>query len=350
MIVNASTLSGDNLEQIEESHITIEGGLITEVADGYSTGAVDCRKYLAAPSLFNAHTHVGDSFAKEAVFGMNASQAVGKDGAKWGIYPHSSPQERVDSMEDSMAYMLSSGTTSFADFRENGLEGIAELKKAAESIKIKPVILGRNVSEKECDGLGLNLYQEGQIPEPREKILALHAGESEGEVERALKHNPDVIIHYTKASKEEIRIAARKNISIVVCPRSNSCLQAGFPDVRGMLDAGVNVSLGTDNVMINQPNMFREMEYLSKASLLQGSMLSPQEVFALSSRNGAKAFRKNSGTIKKGADADIMFLDKNAPTLKGSKNLLASIVHRCEPENVRKVLVDGLFAVDKDKK
>jgi len=41
----------------------------------------------------------------------------------------------------------------------------------------------------------------------------------------------------------------------------------GLPDVLKMLDLGIAVGVGTDNVMLNSPNMFEEMQFLAKALL-----------------------------------------------------------------------------------
>ena len=328
----------------------IEQGKILDVGEGYLSGGIDCKKYLLMPSFFNAHTHVGDSFAKEAALGLDVSHAVGEKSFKWELYEQSSPNERITAMKDTLAYMLASGTTGFADFREQGLEGVKELKSALGKTEMKSVILGRDINESECDGFGLNLYQTNQIPNKRKKFLALHAGEKDGEIEKAFECKPDVLIHFTKASNGEIKQAAVKKISVVVCPRSNSLLGVGLPKVREMIDAGLNVSLGTDNVMLNQPDMLREMEYLSKTSYLTGEPLTPTEVFRMATYNSASAFQINSGLLKEGMNADLLFVSKNAPNLKGSRNMLASVVHRCEPENIRKIMIDGNFVLDKDKK
>ena len=349
MIINTSILIGEEFKYLEEAHMEIEGNKILSIGDGYENNCLDYKKYLAAPSFFNSHTHVGDSFAKEAVLGCNVSQAVGKRGLKWTLYQNSSKQERINAMGGTLKYMVSSGTTGFSDFRENGSDGVDELKTSLSEIKMHSVILGRDVDEDNCDGLGLNLYQSNQIPTDRKKFLVLHAGEKEGEVEKALEMKPDAIIHFTKASVDEIKKAARDKISVVVCPRSNALLKIGFSKVREMLDAGVNVSLGTDNVMLNQPDMFREMEFLSKISCLFGESIEPLEILRMATY-GAQTFNINSGVLGEGMNADLMFIDKNSSNLKYSKNILASLVHRCEPENVRKVMLDGNLILDKDLK
>jgi cytosine/adenosine deaminase-related metal-dependent hydrolase len=341
MIINTSILAGEGFEYEKEAHITIEDGLIREAECGFEKGGVDFSNYLAVPSFFNAHTHLGDSFAMDAAAGLNVRQAVGSKGLKWKLYEGSTGRKRINSMKESLAYMVSSGTTGFSDFREYGINGINELKTALKSSPLKPVILGRDVDEGECDGLGLNVYQVGQIPKKRRKLLALHAGECKGEIEKAFGYNPDIIVHFTKATSSEIKKAVSEKIDVVVCPRSNSLLRAGFPPIRGMLDSGINVSLGTDNVMVSQPDMFREMEYTYTASMLNESPIAPEEVLMMATRNGAQAFKINSGLIKKGMNADIIFLDKKYSCLAHSRNILASIVHRCGLQDVRKVMIDG---------
>jgi len=350
MMYNASILQGNEFEFIEEAHFQIEEGVITDVGEGYLPGGVDYRQYLAMPSFFNAHTHLGDSFAKEALLGLNVTQAVGKKGLKWKLYESSTRSERMIAMKDSLKFMLASGTTGFADFREFGMEGINELKDCLTASNMTSIILGRDVDENECDGFGLNLYQKNQIPKNRKKILALHAGEKEGELEKALELRPDILVHFTKAGKRAIKQAVKNKISVVVCPRSNSLLQAGFPKVREMLDSRIKVSLGSDNVMLNQPNMLREMEYLFKVSHLVGKPLTPAEVLRTATYNGFKTFNINSGLLKKGMSASLLFLDKNAPNLRHSKDIRASIVGRCEMENIRKVMIDGKFVLNKNGK
>ncbi|MFH1126102.1 MAG: amidohydrolase family protein, partial [Candidatus Altiarchaeota archaeon] len=337
MMLNTSVLFGEDFEYMEEAHIEIAQGKTNEVDEGYVPGAFDYKKYFVMPSFFNAHTHIGDSFAKEAALGLDVSKAVGRKGVKWKLYQNSSRSERISAMRETLEYLLSSGTTGFSEFREHGLDGIEELKTALGRSRMKSIILGRDVDESECDGLGLNLYQTEQIPKKRGKILALHAGEKEGEIEKAFEWKPDVIVHFTKAKTAEIKEAAKRNISIVVCPRSNSLLSVGFPKVKEMLKAKINVSIGTDNVMLNQPNMFREMEYLSKLSYLFRKPIKPEGVLRMATYNGARAFKINSGLVKKGMNADLIFIDKNALNLRHTRSMAAAVVHRCEPENVRKV-------------
>jgi cytosine/adenosine deaminase-related metal-dependent hydrolase len=47
------------------------------------------------------------------------------------------------------------------------------------------------------------------------------------------------------------------------------------------------------------------------------------------------------GSLKAGKQADVVFLNLNSPSLRFSKDLIASIVHRTSPEDVEGVMVGG---------
>jgi len=346
MFINSSFLAGDSFELVEEGHLLIDQGRIKEANDGFITGGTDARDLLCIPALINAHTHIGDSFAKEAALGLSAGEAMGRNGLKWELYRKANSQEILRAMRDSVQYMLNSGISCFADFREGGVNGADLLRKATEGIPVKSIILGRDDSIENFDGLGINPWQLDQIPDNRKGLVAIHAGESEGEAAEALSRNPDIIVHFTIATKEDIAAAARKKVSVVVCPRANALLGVGIPPVRELMSRGVNVAIGTDNVMLNSPSLWREMEFISKLSYLKKG-IAPADILKMATSNAAKALGLNSGTIKKGKQADLIFLDRNAPNFRDSRNILAAIVHRTEPENVRKVMLGGEFVVEK---
>lgn len=347
--INATIFAGESFEVIEEGHLVIEKGKIAEVNDGYVREGLDYKDYLIMPSLVNSHTHLGDSFAKEGVLGLTTEEAVGPQGKKWQYYKNATKEEIKKAMRDSLIYMLDSGITTFVDFREGGGEGVKLIKEALQDVPINGCILGREIELNEADGLGLNTHELEQIPEERGgKIIAIHAGEEKGEIKMTLEKNPDIIVHFTKGTEKEIELVAERGIHIVICPRANAVLGVGIPPGRELLDMGVNVSLGTDNIMINSPNLFREMEFLSKLSYLR-EPVTPREILKMVTLNPSKMLKMNSGTIEKGKNADLIFIDKKAKNLRNNKEFLATIVHRCEPENVRKVMIKGKEVINKEK-
>ena len=93
MLINCQLLAGEKLEHIQEAHLGLEGSIIKFFGDGFVSGAEDLKDLLAMPGLVNAHTHLGDSFAKDACIGLSVQQAVGIDGMKWKLYEKADKKE-----------------------------------------------------------------------------------------------------------------------------------------------------------------------------------------------------------------------------------------------------------------
>lgn len=331
-------------------HLPIEDGTLIAIEDDHAPNGIDFSQYVVLPSLANAHTHLGDAFAKEATLRLTPTQAVGRNGKKWQLLKEKDSKLQRQTIAETLRFQLQTGTTLCADFREEGQQGASLLKQVAKNTPMHVIILGRGDAKKDIHGWGLNVYSEEELPAKRNgKLLAIHAGEAPGEIEKALAMNPDIIVHATLATSEEIAKIAANNIGVIICPRANAALGVGHPPVRGLLDAGVTVALGTDNAMINQPNLWREMDYLLKTSMLHGAVTA-EEVYTMATRNGRTILGRRGGVLEPGAPADLIFIEKNAPNLRHSHDPLATLITRTEPENVRKVMVAGEIVVDKDTK
>jgi len=345
-VLNAQILAYESLEYLPEAHLVIRGKTIEEVREGFEGGGIDYKNCLIIPALFNAHTHLGDSFAQEAALGLSLEEAVGKDGLKWELYQQVESRVQVRAMKESLRYMLTTGITGFADFREGGKEGVKRLLLALKNLPLRAYILGRELALHDMDmvhGLGLNLEHliDKESP-PSAKFLAIHAGEAkEGEVKLALKFRPNLIVHATHVTEEEIEEIASTKTPVVVCPRANALLRSGFPPVRKLLDAGVKVALGTDNVMLSQPNLWRELEFTSKVSHLLHQPLTPKELLTMVTTTPSQIFSTNGGVIAEGKFADFIVLNLNAPNLHYTKNIHATLVHRVERANIMEVWVEG---------
>jgi Cytosine deaminase and related metal-dependent hydrolases len=94
----------------------------------------------------------------------------------------------------------------------------------------------------------------------------------------------------TYASKNDLNVVAKKTRGIVICPRANSSLAEGIPDIDLMQKAGCVIALGTDNVMINSPDMFREMDFIWKVTMgIHKKRINPKDIL----KNGYSKWRKN---------------------------------------------------------
>jgi len=251
--------------------IYLEHGVIRSIEE---IRPAPCRFIL--PGLFNAHTHIGDTVAMDTpITGDLASIVAPPDGLKHRILRATDQRTLTAAMRSTMEYMERTGTAGFADFREGGPPGVSALKEAAAGLGIRPLILGRDGGEVHADGLGISSVRdiqdhERQIDEARRKgkLIAIHAGERDHhDIEGALSCDPDLLIHCTHARDRDLRECADRGIPIAICPRSNWVLgvthSAAAPPVARMIELGCTVFLGTDNTMFIQPDLWREMAFLS---------------------------------------------------------------------------------------
>ena len=132
MIINCSLID-ENFDFIEEGHLVVKNGVIDAVGDGFVSDGGNFKDYLVMPALINAHTHVGDSFAKEAAIGFSAKDACGPKGLKWRLYREVERDELIAGIKESIKYMLNSGTGAFGDFREFGILGTEMLEESTQS-------------------------------------------------------------------------------------------------------------------------------------------------------------------------------------------------------------------------
>ena len=389
-ITNASLLLGRELEYVEQGYIEIEIGKIRSTSAGSYNGSgkkLDAKGFVIIPGLINAHTHIADSIGKDIAAGQRLDARVHPVfGAKKKILQKSLPEHLKTFIRNSAILMMKKGIVAFADFREDGLNGIRLLKDAVDGLPIKCVTLGRInyysssptdaaglPPEKEeqakqvielADGLGIsgaNENTDAALAQYRrlagKKLIAIHAAESKetvkfakvhtgrSEVDRVMEHlKPDFVVHMTNATENEISLVAKSGTGIVICPRANGVLGAGIPKVAQMLGQDCLVAIGTDNVMLNSPDILRELDYIWKASrATEGEMLEAHELLKMATVNAAQILRLNTGCIEVGRAADLVFIDKKHADLYPMHDPYAAIVHRLSQSSIGAVMIDGRF-------
>jgi cytosine/adenosine deaminase-related metal-dependent hydrolase len=402
------TFVNNGFIEIEENGIIKKAGAgnYRDIIDN-ERNVIDAEGFLIIPGFINAHTHIGDSIGKDLLISSGLDERVNPVfGAKKDILQKSRPDHLKMFMRSSAISMMKKGIVTFADFREGGIEGVKLLKAAISDLPIKCVILGRleyyfNQVKKEmirselgreqndsklssnllqmasdilriADGLGISganentdesliqyrkLLQNKNNKENKKLLIAIHAAESKHtndlsisktgrtEINRIMQYlKPDIIVHMTNASEEDISIVAKKGTGVIVCPRSNGILGVGIPKVARMLKLGCTIGIGTDNVMLNSPDIFRELDYLWKVSrATEPEFISPKEILMMATVNNAKILGLNSGYIENGRSADLLFIDKNHIDLYPIHNPYASIIHRASQDSIKAVMINGKF-------
>src|SRR2546422_1415325 len=388
LIRNVSLLLGRELDYVNTACVRISNKYIEAIGKKIQSKKdeqiIDCEGLLMMPGLINAHTHIGDSIAKDINIDEDVESKIHPvTGFKQKILKSSGVSHLTSFIQSSCLSMIRKGITKFIDFREGGVEGVNILQRASFGIPIRPVILGRidfyqdfksiktnsSIPESKksdlknllnnCDGIGIsgpNEFSDSALRHfsKQKKICAIHSAETEesnatsskvtgkSETERALLAKPDFLVHMTHASKKDLQLVSKNKSSIVVCPRANGALAEGIPDVNLMLETGCNVAIGTDNVMINSPDMLKEMDYLWKVSMgMKKKRLAPKSILKMSTVNGSDLLGGKVGIIQINNIADFIFIEKHAIDLEPMHNPYASLVHRTSENTIRAVMFEG---------
>jgi guanine deaminase len=135
------------------------------------------------------------------------------------------------------------------------------------------------------------------------------------------------------AEPDHLARVADQSVPIAVCPRANSVLDVGRPPIRDLLDH-TTVALGTDNVMLNSPSMFREMAHTAKRF-----DVSSREVLRMATTAGAEIAGLDCGVLAPGKRAALTVLDGDSDNLAGTDQPVDSVVRRATALDVDRVLL-----------
>ncbi|MFZ5368822.1 MAG: amidohydrolase family protein [Spirochaetota bacterium] len=118
-----------------------------------------------------------------------------------------------------------------------------------------------------------------------------------------------LLIHCIGFSDADIAKVAKAGASISWCPASNTFMFNVTCKIRKMLEAGINIGIGTDSTHTGSINLLEEMRYARKVYRdMYGEDLDAKTIFSMVTINPAKAFRMADrlGTLEPGKLADIL--------------------------------------------
>lgn len=346
------------------------------------------------PGLINSHTHMGDSFLADGAAAMTLEEGFFRpNGYKYRQLDAADPEVQYAAIRDSLACMAASGTVAHIDFREQGLPGTRLLRRASSETGVASIIMGqipqlpftdsqlnRNQSPlpakalaafqsllEEADGLSESTINDltdpawrqlFQLTESKQRLRAIHCLENEGyrqksqsisgrgDLERALDvFQPHIVVHLTVADTREINLLKDSGTVAVINPRANAALGLPLPPIRNLLEANVPLLLGTDNGLLNSPNLLPELDFTYRVAKSQyGNAIDPPpaRILAMATSNIRFAFpHLHCGFLEEGLPATFTVIDGSAPTLRYSRNLLASLLCRITPAEVQATVLHG---------
>ncbi|MCR4301671.1 MAG: TRZ/ATZ family hydrolase [Sulfuricaulis sp.] len=385
---------------LEHHSIAVHGGKIVEVLPTKSTAkkyrateTVDLPHQALIPGLVNAHTH-----AAMTLFRGLADDLPLMDWLNHHIWPAEAKWVSEafvrDGTELAIAEMLKSGTTCFSDmyFFPDVTARVchdAGMRACVGLIMLDfPSAWAQNADE--YLHKGLKLHDELRNSElvitafaphapytvsdaPLEKIrmyadeldipVHMHVHETAHEVSEGQKQHgmrplarlaklgllgPRLIaVHMTQLLPEEIKTLAQDNVSVAHCPESNLKLASGFCPVQALVQAGVNVALGTDGAASNNSlDMLEEMHIaalLAKGVSNDATAIPARTALRMATLNGAKALglEARTGSLTAGKAADIAAIDLSAISSQPVYEPLSQIVYATTRNQVSDVWING---------
>lgn len=170
-------------------------------------------------------------------------------------------------------------------------------------------------------------------------------------------------VHMTQLHHDEIQLLATTGSHVIHCPESNMKLASGICPVKQLLNAGVNVALGTDSSSSNNDlDLFGEMRsaaMLAKISNMDATAISADQVLQMATINGASALGISdiTGSLEVGKSADIVAVNFDTIETMPVYDPVSHLVYCSSREHVSDVWVAGkqlltervLNTIDEDK-
>ena len=376
---------------LKNGYVQVEGTSITYVGTDRPQGDVDrvvnCSGKVMMPGLVNAHTHLPMTLMR--------GYGGGCDLQTW-LHDYIFPAEgKLDPRAVSagaglgLAEMIASGITCVADMYMFTSTIAQEILKSGISANLScggvyfgdpadfnPDTCGDCVAQRalteEFHGAGdgqilldASIHGEytsfaplwqwmAQFAHDHHQRMHVHVSETRSEHQASLdRHgltpiqtlnqcgvwdNGGIAAHCVYTTPEDWAIMAEKGVSCVHNPYSNLKLGSGIAPIPDMLQAGVNVALGTDGMSShNSADLFADLKL---AALLPSGVrctpgvITPRQALEMATVAGARALGRPTGQIAVGKVADLILLDFTAPNLTPCHDVVENLVFAAHGSNV----------------
>jgi 5-methylthioadenosine/S-adenosylhomocysteine deaminase len=161
------------------------------------------------------------------------------------------------------------------------------------------------------------------------------------------------LAHSIWVTDSDIARMAERQSSAAHNPISNQKLGAGIAPFRKLLDAGVNVALGSDGISSNDTS--RMLDVMHVAGLLHKVTTpnydrwpSAAEIIHAATMGGARSVQlhKEIGSLEKGKRADLVLFDLETINFTPQNDLQNHLVYCENGSSIDKVFVNGEIVVD----
>jgi len=352
--------------------ILIDGGKITNVGrdlmDESDDEPIDGRGKLAIPGLINGHTHLAMTLLRgyaddmelmpwlqEKIWPLEAR--ITEEDVAWGV--------KLGCLE-----LIRFGITCYNDMyyfpdttakatKEMGLRafisGVVFDMKPELLALVEPFIRRWKGDELITPAVGPHaaytcseetLQKAKEIADRHNCMIHIHLSETREEVDGfllskgkspveyldslGLLNSRLAAVHCVWLSPEDCYLLAQRKANVVSCTQSNLKLTSGIAPLNTMMEADINVCLGTDGASSNNNlSLFEEMKTTAitqKNAYHTPADFSAEQIWHMATENAARAFGLNLG-LRPGALADLALIDLKKPWFCPQSNIISHLVY-----------------------
>ncbi|OPY54248.1 MAG: N-ethylammeline chlorohydrolase [Methanosaeta sp. PtaU1.Bin112] len=353
--------------------ILIEEGRITSVGSDLGRNSneeeiIDGRGKLAIPGLINGHTHLAMTLLRgyaddmelmpwlqEKIWPLEAK--ITEEDVFWGV--------KLGCLE-----LIRFGITCYNDMyyfpdtaacatREMGLRaflsGVVFDMKPELLGQVEPFIRRWKGDELIVPTVGPHaaytcseetLLKVKEIADRHDAMIHIHLSETREEVDGfllskgkspveyldslGLVNERLAAVHCVWLSPEDCHLLAQRKANVISCTESNLKLTSGIAPLNTMMQAGINVCLGTDGASSNNNlSLFEEMKTTAiaqKNAYHTPANFSAEQIWHMATENAARAFRLGLG-LRPGALADLALIDLKKPWFWPQSNIISHLVY-----------------------
>jgi 5-methylthioadenosine/S-adenosylhomocysteine deaminase len=365
--------------------ILIEGNRIARIGrdlkDEGHEETIDGRGKLAIPGLVNSHTHLATALFRGYADDMLLQHWL--EEKIWPLEARLTPEDVYWGAKLGCLELIRFGTTCYNDMyffpdetaratKEMGLRAFL----AAGIFDIRPELLAEaepfirrwQGDELICPAVGPHaaytcseetLLQARDLADRYNTLIHIHVAETKEEVDgfnltKGLSPveyldslnmlSPRLVaVHCVWLTLEDAHLLAARGANVVDCTVSNLKLCSGIAPLNCLLEAGVNVCLGTDgSCSNNNSNLFGEMKVtaiVQKNAYQTPAAFSAEQVWHMATEGAYKAFGLQMG-MREGALADLALIDLRKPWLYPQSNMVSHLVYSMTGE-VDTTIVNG---------
>ncbi|MBO5924460.1 MAG: amidohydrolase [Lentisphaeria bacterium] len=372
--------------------VAIEGDRIKQIAsriDGAFDSIIDGHNKLLVPPFYNTHCHAAMTLLRGIADNLELMEWLEKH--IWPAENNLTAEAVYIGSKLAMLEMIKSGTVFFNDmyfFPEETVRAAEEMgiraavgmiaidttlpEKRAKYISDNNALWEKRQSFSDLITLTLAPHaiytvHENTLREISERSAAenlpihIHLSETAFEVEqRHALHNSSpveyldklgllsertIAAHSVHLSDKDIEILADRKVTVSYNPCSNYKLSSGRFRFRSLMDAGVNITFGTDGCASSDNlSMFDEMKFGAlgaKNERNSSTACSVNEIYDCATCNGAKAFNINAGVIAENRKADMVLIDLDTTMMIADHNPVSNLVYAADSSCVDTVICNG---------